>query len=297
MSELKEIILSTKENFEKISIDANFAKEAEFAMQSLSANSFLMSVANSNKESLKSAITNLSACNLSLNPVLKLAYLVPRNGKVCLDISYIGLVKLATDSGSIEFVQAQIVREKDKFEMNGFGAAPTHSYNPFATDRGEIIGAYSVAKLTTGDFLTDVMSIDSLLDIRDRTEAYKSFKAGKSKSCPWVSDLEEMLKKTVIRRASKLWPKTDKLNNAISILNEHDGIDFDKEKKTIDITPPTLERFTELVENLKNIADGERRLIKHINDKDKCNYTIVDELTNQQVEYSLNFLKQFIKKD
>lgn len=295
MSELNAVILSTKENFEKIS-SVNFTKETEFAMQALNANSFLMKVAIGAKESLKSAIVNLSACNLSLNPVLKLAYLVPRGGKVCLDISYVGLMKLATDSGSILFVQALIVREQDKFSLNGYGQAPTHEYNPFATDRGDIVGAYTVAKTSTGEFLTEVMTIDAILDIRDRTEAYKSVKSGKSASCPWTTDLEEMLKKTVIRRASKSWPKTDRLSSALNILNEHEGIDFDKEKRVVDITPPKDNQLDFLIGKLTEITNGKERLLKHLSDKYKTKIESLEELTGEHVDYSLNFLKQFEKK-
>jgi recombination protein RecT len=292
MSDLNEVILSTKENFERIS-DINFPKEAEFAMQTLSANSFLMTIALKNPLSLKSAIVNLSACNLSLNPVLKLAYLVPRGGKVCLDISYMGLMKLATDSGSIVFVQAAVVRRADEFSLNGFGQAPTHKHDPFSVDRGDIVGAYAIAKLATGEYLTEVMSIDAILDIRDRTEAYKSVVAGKTSSCPWTTDLEEMLKKTVIRRASKSWPKTERLANAFNVLSEYEGINFDR--NTIDVTPPKENQVELLIAKLKENNKTEDALLKHLADKYKRPLAKLDELTGEMVTYSINLLTKKVE--
>lgn len=285
MSELNQVILSAKENFERIS-DINFIKEAEFAMQALAANTTLLKVAQGNPASLKSAIINLSACNLTLNPVLKLAYLVPRGGKVCLDISYMGLEKLATDSGSITFTKSRIVRQSDEFKLRGIDKEPTHEFNPFATDRGDIIGAYNIAKTHDGDFLTEIMTIDEILDIRDRTEAYKSFKAGKSQSCPWTTDLEEMLKKTVTRRASKSWPKTDRLSQAINVLNEHDGIN----KNTIDVTPPKENQLELLSSKLKENNKTVEGLLSHLSEVYKTPLESLEDLNEKMVTYSIGLL-------
>ncbi len=207
----------------------NFKREASFALQLLGSNSFLLGIASENPASLENAISNLAAIGISLNPATKEAYLVPRSRAVCLDISAIGLIKLATDSGSISWAQAKIVHQKDTFEDNGPGQAPTHKFEAFS-ERGPIVGVYAVAKTSTGDYLTDSMSIKECHDIRDRSEAWKSFKAGKTKSCPWSTDEGEMMKKTVIKRASKLWPKSERLDTAVQVLNEHEGIDFKNEK-------------------------------------------------------------------
>lgn len=296
MSELSLVINNAKEAFEQIApADINFQKEAGFAMQLLEANSFLMSTASQSKDSLRNALTNVAAIGLSLNPATKLAYLVPRGKRVCLDISYIGLVKLATDSGSILWVQAQIVRKEDSFTMNGPGKEPTHSFNPFSADRGDIVGAYCVAKTKDNEYLTEVMSIDELLDIRDRTEAYKAYAAKKTQTCPWISDMTEMMKKTVIKRGSKLWTKTNRFASAVRILDEHEGIDFEKEKKIVDITPAPISDLEILESMLSKIENGETRLIKHINIKDKVNYETIDELSATQATYAINFLEQNLK--
>ncbi len=205
----------------------NFEVEAGFAVQQLESNEYLLGIALSNRQSVINAVTNVAAIGISLNPARKQAYLVPRDRKVCLDISYIGLVDLATQSGSIIWAKGELVYSADSFEMGEPGTMPKHKFNPFAKDRGEVIGAYVVAKTPTGEYLCDAMSIDEINSIRDRSQAWKAW-VEKKKSCPWVTDPGEMAKKTVIKRASKLWPKNERLNMAIQHLNVEldEGIEF-----------------------------------------------------------------------
>jgi recombination protein RecT len=196
----------------------SFEREAGFAIQVLAGNDYALGVGLKNRQSVVNAVTNVAAIGLSLNPAKKQAYLVPRDGRICLDISYIGLVELAVSSGSIRWAKAEIVREQDSFRLAGYDRPPEHNYNPFARDRGEPVGAYVVVKTADGDYLTDVMSLDEINAIRDRSSAWKAW-VEKKRSCPWVTDWCEMAKKTVVKRASKLWPKTDRLDQAVHHLN------------------------------------------------------------------------------
>jgi recombination protein RecT len=201
----------------------NFEREAGFAIQILSSKDYTLGIAASNRQSVANAVTNIAAIGISLNPAKKQAYLVPRNGEICLDISYIGLMDLAVASGSIQWGQAKIVRENDGFTLNKLDELPTHTYAPFSKDRGEIVGVYVVVKTASGDYLTHAMSIGEVYDIRDRSDAWKAFVAKKAKSCPWYTDPGEMIKKTCVKQASKYWPKTDRLSQAIHHLNTDGG--------------------------------------------------------------------------
>ncbi len=236
----------------------NFKKEAGFALQLLKANNFLKDTASQNPDSLQNAITNIAAIGISLNPALKESYLVPRGKAVCLDISYIGLIKLATDTGSILWVQAEIVKKNDKFEYMGVGRAPTHQMDPFS-DRGEIVGVYCVAKLSTGEMLSTIMSKADCDAIKD-----KSSQA--AKSGPWVSFYEEMLKKTVIKRASKLWPKSERLLSAVDVLNEHEGIEFNSKAPYMPqgIEVPTDKVFDNIRALLKAKNKTEEGLLSYL---------------------------------
>lgn len=213
-------IYGAKDDFARVLADPSisFEREAGFAVQVLSSNDYALSLAQKNRQSVVDAVTNIAAIGISLNPAKKQAYLVPRDGRICLDISYMGLIELAVASGSILWAQAKVVHAADSFELRGPGQAPTHGHNPFSKDRGDILGVYVVAKTSSGDYLTEVMSTDEINAIRDRSSAWKAW-VEKKKKCPWVTDWSEMAKKTVIKRAYKYWPKTDRLDQAIHHLN------------------------------------------------------------------------------
>ncbi|WP_070414700.1 recombinase RecT [Pseudomonas lundensis] len=200
----------------------NFEREAEFAIQVITSSEYATKIAMQNRQSVANAITNIAAIGISLNPAKKQAYLVPRDGKICLDISYIGLMDLAMSTGAIRWAQAELVYAADSFTLNGFDKPPSHSYNPFAKDRGAAIGVYVVVKTADGDYLTETMSIDDVNAIRDRSSAWKAW-VKSQKSCPWVTDPGEMMKKTVVKRGYKYWPKTERLEQAIHHLNTDGG--------------------------------------------------------------------------
>ena len=219
-----EVIDLAKASFEAVAVDnsLSFEREAGFATQVLMASEYALRIAMTNPQSVVNAVTNIAAIGISLNPAKRQAYLVPRDGKICLDIGYIGLLDLAIQGGAIRWGQADVVHQSDTFALNGIDRPPTHSRDPFAADRGDVRGAYVVVKTSDGDYLTTAMSAIEIFDIRDRSSAWKAW-VEKKKKCPWVTDEGEMMKKTVIKRAYKLWPKTDKLDRAIHYLNTEGG--------------------------------------------------------------------------
>lgn len=220
MENIIQIVNGAKEQFLSVQSDKSliFEAEAGYAVQALLANEYALKIAIGNKDALIRSIKNISAIGISLNPAKKQAYLVPRNNQICLDISYMGLMDLATATGSILWVQADVVRDKDQFELNTIGKEPTHKHNPFSKDRGEIVGAYVIAKTKDGDYLTDCMNMDEIDAIKGRSQAVKS-----GKTTPWNTDPVEMYKKTVVKRAYKYWPRNDRLEKAIHYLNNEGG--------------------------------------------------------------------------
>lgn len=191
-----------------------WAKESQFAIQLFQKNDFLAKTAINNPISAQNAIINVAAIGITLNPASKLAYLVPRDGMVCLDISYMGLLHLAQATGSIKWGQCKLVYSNDTYESNGLDTAPTHKYNAFG-DRGEVVGGYCTVKTPDGDYLTEEMSLAEI----KATEA-----TSKAKNGPWKNFWEEMARKTIVKRASKYWPRAERLDNAIHVINEDEGI-------------------------------------------------------------------------
>lgn len=213
-----------KKRFTELCDEGTFEKECSFALQHLSKNSYL---AGSTPESLLTSVLNVAQIGLTLNPAQKLAYLVPRynNAKKVLECSlepsYQGLVKLLTDSGSVNNVYSYLVYENDTFEQI-LGTSNEIIHKPKLGNRGKIIGIYAVAVLSNGTKQVEVMDIDEVNEIRDSSEGYKAFKAGRAKSAIWEDWYEEMARKTVIKRLVKYLPKSnyDKLAKAIDLANE-----------------------------------------------------------------------------
>ena len=242
-----------KAEFEQVCSEPsiNFKRESEFAMQIFANNDYLAKIAVSNPVSTRSAVMNVAGIGISLNPAQKLAYLVPRKGSICLDISYMGLMHIAQQSGAIKWCQSAIVRKNDQFRREGLDKPPVHIYNDFDTEdqRGEIVGAYVVIKTDDGDYLTHTMRIDAIYAIRDRSEAWKKYKQDSSKKCPWVTDEEQMILKTVVKQAAKYWPRRERLDAAIDHVNTEgqEGINFSNERQPErDVTPVTESTLQEI---------------------------------------------------
>jgi recombination protein RecT len=247
------LINPLKAEFEQVCAEPsiNFKRESEFAMQIFANNDYLAKTAASNPVSTRSAVMNVAGIGISLNPAQKLAYLVPRKGSICLDISYMGLMHIAQQSGAIKWCQSAIVRKNDQFRREGLDKPPIHIYNDFDTEeqRGEIVGAYVVIKTEEGDYLTHTMRIDAIYAIRDRSEAWKKYKQDSSKKCPWVTDEEQMILKTVVKQAAKYWPRRERLDAAIDHVNTEgqEGINFSSERQPErDVTPVTDSTLQEI---------------------------------------------------
>ena len=232
----------------------NFEKECWFAKQQLMKNDFTMKTAANNQASLKGAVLNVASIGISLNPASAHAYLVPRDGSICLDISYKGLVKLATDSGSINWAKAVLVYEGDKFEWNGVNKEPVHIADVFAPDRIDakdpmknLKGGYCIAQLSDGAYMVDTMTASEILEVRNSSKAFSS-----GKNCPWKGRWAgEMAKKTLVKRAYKSWPQSggrDRLDKAVEVLNEHEGIEIKEQHDSyLQASPEQVERMQSLL--------------------------------------------------
>lgn len=237
----------------------SWAKESQFAIQAFQKNDYLAKTAIGNPASAQNAIINVAAIGITLNPASKLAYLVPRDGMVCLDISYMGLLHLAQATGAIKWGQCKLVHANDQYESNGLDTAPTHKYNAFG-DRGEVIGGYCTVKTADGDYLTEEMSLAEI----KATEA-----TSKARNGPWKNFWSEMARKTIVKRASKYWPRSDRLDAAIDYVNTDagEGIQLDNPIGNLerDVTPITAEQsdrineilnmFNETFDSLKNACE------------------------------------------
>lgn len=296
-TKLVRIIDEQEHQFNAVSCAApgiHFASEKGFALQILGNNDYLAKIAMQNPDSLRNAVINTSAIGISLNPASKQAYLVPRKGAVCLDISYMGLMHIAQQSGAIQWGQAIVVRDKDVFELMPIGQAPVHKYNPFDEDRGRIVGCYCVVKTDTGDMLTTAIPIGRIYDVRDRSEAWKTYQKDKSKKCPWVTDEEEMIKKTVVKNAAKYWPRRERLDQAVHYLNTDggEGLALGQAANEKNVTPASADQqeaiTTRLNELGKQFADLKPYFMARFNQE----IAAVNDLTEEQATGVLAFINK-----
>lgn len=299
---VKEIVKKVEPDFNelaKIHNAVNYKREASFALQALTANSYLAQMAMNDQDSLKRAIINVAAIGLSLSPVLKLAYLVPRDKMVHLDISYRGYIQLGVEVGAIKWAIAEVVCEKDEYLHQGVDQKPVHKFNPFG-ERGKIIGAYCVAKTHGDEYLVTVMSAAEIFAIRDRSVSWKSY-VKDGKSSPWNTDESEMIKKTVIKRAYKSWPMVDtrekeRFERAIDVSNELDPVDFNNAPQ-LPQAGPQDEDFASMRDKLKILERTEEQYITHLSRANRREIKKLEDLTTTEVTQALSMLNQWIDAD
>jgi len=155
-----------------------------------------------NIQSLMGAV--MQCAQLGLEPgLLGHAYLVPfRNNKqntmdVQFIIGYRGMIDLARRSGNIQSIYSHAVYENDTFEYE-YGLEPKLNHKPAIGARGKNIGFYAVAHFKDGGYQFEFMPIEEVEARRKRSKA--------ANNGPWITDFEEMGKKTVIRHMFKYLP-------------------------------------------------------------------------------------------
>ena len=225
LATIKSQLEETRPSFDEMNMNnISFSREMEWAIQAFQANDFLTKM---EPNTIRNCLVNVALTGLTLNPVMKQAYLVPRKGKLCVDPSYQGLIKIITDTGSVISIKAKPVFENEPFDIEqGSGGFVKHGICKDGR-KGKRIGAYSIAVLNDGSEHVEWMYEEQLMGIRARSE---SVKAGKQS--PWDSDEDEMVRKTVVKRHWKYLPKSDRAimaANAIAFDDDNNGIDFKKE--------------------------------------------------------------------
>lgn len=293
-------VYSTEKAFTAIAgKDLNFEAEAGFAIQAIMGNEYATGVAMRNRQSVINAVTNIAAIGLSLNPARKQAYLVPRDGKICLDISYMGLMDLAMQTGSIRWAQCGLVYESDEFALQGLDKQPVHKFNPFAKDRGALVGVYCTVKTSDGDYLTHCMTAEDVFAIRDKSSAWIAFQAKKTKSCIWKDFEGEMVKKTCVKKAFKYWPKGERsgrLEEAINYMNTVAGEGLHEEPKAKDLRIPattgSMEAMSIEVQNyLRELAEEADTIFRFDGEAKALDRLIEENLDDEQTKAIWTLLK------
>ena len=141
---------------------------------------------------------------LEIGTSLGQAYLVPHRVQGVLTAVFIpgyrGMIDLSRRSGSVSVIDAVVVHRRDPVFKVVLGIAPRIDHEPYTGDleAGDLRAVYARCLMRDGStqfvFLTK-REVDS---VRKRSKA--------GDSGPWVTDFEEMAKKTAIRRLWKVLP-------------------------------------------------------------------------------------------
>ena len=159
-----------------------------------------------------------SRLGLECDGLLGEAYLIPRwnsntqHDEASFQLGYKGQHKLSIQHPDVEHVETRLIHEKDRFSLI-YEPDPKFIHEPAMKDRGAVIGAYTYIRYTSGRVeVFEPMTVTEALDIRDRFGPRN--KAGELVG-PWVTDTNEMIRKTAFRRNWKWMPKAIEMREAM----------------------------------------------------------------------------------
>lgn len=202
--------------------------------------------------SLLNAVINVARTGITLNPVMKLAYLVPRDKKCVLDFSYMGLVSMLKSNGCVKDMQAVIVYTDEEYEEGIHQLIPPVHKKKYAETEDEqktrqIKGVYCCVV-----HLDNTVTFTPFMPYWDIQRTEKTSKAAGTAYSPWNTFREEMVKKTKVKRDFKMLVKgreSEQLSAALAIEEENNGL---KDQYTGNKKGSIFDQFTEAeVEDMK----------------------------------------------
>jgi recombination protein RecT len=153
-----------------------------------------------------------------------------------------GIRQKVRNSGEIATWEVHTVHERDLFDYE-LGDEPRIVHRPVRGNRGPIIAAYSVCVLKSGERSREVMWIDEINEIRQRSRA--------GDSGPWVSDFGEMCKKTVAKRHAKVLPMSTDLDDLLRRDDEEPGPGVGPA-----VQPPPSRSLTDALNMVASLPEG-----------------------------------------
>lgn len=232
--------------------------ELGFAQQIFETNTYLQQC---DPQSIFNAVVNVARTSITLNPVMRLAYLIPRKNKCVLEFSYMGLVAMLRDNNCIKSIQAVIVFEDEDFEYDIASNRITHKPKYAKTEEEhnsrEMIGCYSRATLPNGEIAYEFMPMWEIDKIRRQSDG------SSSKYSAWNTWRDEMIKKSVIKRHFKMLISgnpSDALATALQIENDNNAlISIKKQKNSLlssfnDVSSENTLDFTPTEEKSENLS-------------------------------------------
>lgn len=213
------------------------AKDKTGALKKCTVGSVILSVAKIVAQGLEVGVT---------------AHLVPF-GSECQALSdYTGDIQLAIESGMVRRVNAQVVYANEPLTLKR-GSRLEIEHQPIfdPNERGPMVGVYTILHLRGGDIEVEYMTYEEVDAIRQQHS--KQWKQG---AVPrWY------MKKTCIRQALKLIPKTPKLNALlarIDAVDRTDAAELDDALSTVELPSGETDDAprTHRIERPRALVDG-----------------------------------------
>jgi len=128
------------------------------------------------KESIFNALRYAATTGLSLNPQEGKSALIGYYSKdkgyvISYQIMKNGMIDLALESGNVEFLTTEYVRENDEFKLKKSVHGDEYDFSPALKDRGAILGFFAALKLKTG--ATNVLWMTAE-EIKEHRQKYSS---------------------------------------------------------------------------------------------------------------------------
>jgi recombination protein RecT len=244
--------------------EVRFVQEATFLLRMVNDTPALQECS---KASIAGVLLSIASTGLSLNPVLKLCYVIPRNVKVKtasgdrwekranVEPSYMGLMKLATDTGAVKNFEVHEVYKGDEFEFDLVAKRP-RVHKPYWTlgrERGPMVGVYGFAVLADGTTLPEHMGADELSKIQA-----KSDNAGGKVYADWQG---EMARKSLVKRLQKYIPRTEGAERFLKAVDlDNQGFELLPERASASAEAIELENLKADVRAAMDTYAGDDRL-------------------------------------
>jgi recombination protein RecT len=168
------------------------------------------------------AISKAASLKLEVAGPLQHCWPIPFKDKCQLIIGYRAwvLLILRNSNGYVKWINAEVVREKDKF-IHELGAKPQLRHVP-AGDESAMTHAYAVAGLANGQ------TVFKVLNKKEVMKAKACSRGADKADSPWKNHEAEMWKKTAILRMVKILPiDSEQFSEALS--HEEELSDFASE--------------------------------------------------------------------
>lgn len=182
--------------------------------------------------SVSHALRFAATTGLSLNPQEGKAAIIAYESKkdksihVSYQIMKNGMIDIVLESGQVEFLKSEHVREKDIFKLKCTADGDNYEFEPALKDRGEIIGFFASIKLKSGETHVKWMTIEEIEEFRDKYSSNYKFNKDNQEN-PWNKSFASMGIKTVMKALLRSVKISDNVSELVN--SDNDIIDIELE--------------------------------------------------------------------